>query len=158
MMIPSQDLTPWIMVDWVLLHLKTLLNEKMNSTSSFLQGIFHKLLQKKTNYIIFHINQSYDNWHQIWFWSGIFNHQILIIWLWNIPLLFLSKMLMGVDIEGISVIIFCRVLNQLHYVVQGRASNHIFLLEFFFFNCFLPIWLLIIGLIFIIFNEFKLFG
>ena len=30
-----------------------------------------------------------------------------------------SKMLMGVDIEQISVIIFVRVLNQMHYVLQG---------------------------------------
>jgi hypothetical protein len=30
-----------------------------------------------------------------------------------------SKMLMGIDIEQISVIIFVRVLNMIHYVVQG---------------------------------------
>ena len=36
---------------------------------------------------------------------------------------FYSKMLMGVDIEGISVIIFVRVLNMMHYVVQGKSSN-----------------------------------
>ena len=33
-----------------------------------------------------------------------------------------SKMLMGIDIEGISIIIFVRVLNMLHYVVQGKSS------------------------------------
>ena len=32
-------------------------------------------------------------------------------------------MLMGVDIEGISVIIFVRVLNMMHYIVQGKSSN-----------------------------------
>ena len=31
-----------------------------------------------------------------------------------------SKMLMGIDIEQISVIIFVRVLNMIHYVVQGN--------------------------------------
>ena len=36
----------------------------------------------------------------------------------------ISKMLMGVDIEGISIIVFVRVLNMLHYVVQGKSSNH----------------------------------
>ena len=33
-----------------------------------------------------------------------------------------SKMLMGIDIEGISIIVFVRVLNMLHYVVQGKSS------------------------------------
>ena len=32
-------------------------------------------------------------------------------------------MLMGVDIEGISIIIFVRPMNMLHYVVQGRSST-----------------------------------
>ena len=34
-----------------------------------------------------------------------------------------SKMLMGVDIEGISVIVFVRVLNMMHYIVQGAGRG-----------------------------------
>ena len=37
-----------------------------------------------------------------------------------------SKMLMGVDIEGISIVVFVRVLNMLHYIVQGKTSKRIF--------------------------------
>ena len=36
---------------------------------------------------------------------------------------FKSKMLMGIDIEGISIVVFVRVLNMLHYIVQGRSSK-----------------------------------
>ena len=32
-------------------------------------------------------------------------------------------MLMGVDVEGISVIIFVRVMNMMHYILQGKSSN-----------------------------------
>ena len=32
-------------------------------------------------------------------------------------------MLMGVDVEGISVIIFVRVMNMMHYILQGKLSN-----------------------------------
>ena len=34
-----------------------------------------------------------------------------------------SKMLMGIDIPGISVVIFLRPLNMLHYVVQGAGRG-----------------------------------
>ena len=34
-----------------------------------------------------------------------------------------SKMLMGVDIPGISVVIFLRPLNMLHYVLQGAGRG-----------------------------------
>ena len=34
-----------------------------------------------------------------------------------------SKMLMGVDIEQISVIVFVRVLNQMHYLLQGAGRG-----------------------------------
>ena len=37
-----------------------------------------------------------------------------------------SKMLMGVDIDGISIVVFVRVLNMLHYIVQGKTSKRIF--------------------------------
>ena len=37
-----------------------------------------------------------------------------------------SKMLMGIDIEGISIVVFCRVMNMLHYVVQGKSSQYHF--------------------------------
>ena len=33
-----------------------------------------------------------------------------------------SKMLMGIDIEEISVIVFVRPMNMLHYIVQGKFS------------------------------------
>ena len=32
-------------------------------------------------------------------------------------------MLMGIDIEGISIVVFVRVMNMLHYVVQGKSSK-----------------------------------
>ena len=35
-------------------------------------------------------------------------------------------MLMGIDIEGISIIVFVRVLNMLHYVVQGKSFSFIY--------------------------------
>ena len=34
-----------------------------------------------------------------------------------------SKMLMGVDIEEVSVIVFVRPMNMLHYVVQGAGRG-----------------------------------
>ena len=34
-----------------------------------------------------------------------------------------SKMLLGIDIEQISVIIFVRVMNQMHYILQGKFSS-----------------------------------
>ena len=33
-----------------------------------------------------------------------------------------SKMLLGIDIEGISVIIFVRPMNMMHYILQGKFS------------------------------------
>ena len=36
-------------------------------------------------------------------------------------------MLMGVDVEGISVIIFVRVMNMTHYILQGKSSSDFFL-------------------------------
>ena len=35
-------------------------------------------------------------------------------------------MLMGVDIDGISIVVFVRVLNMLHYIVQGKTSKRFF--------------------------------
>ena len=35
-----------------------------------------------------------------------------------------SKMLMGIDIEGISVVVFVRVMNMMHYIVQGKSSKY----------------------------------
>ena len=34
-------------------------------------------------------------------------------------------MLMGVDVEGISVIIFVRVMNMTHYILQGKSSSDV---------------------------------
>ena len=34
-----------------------------------------------------------------------------------------SKMLLGIDIEGISIIVFVRPFNMMHYILQGKFST-----------------------------------